>query len=81
MEEDARFSKVLRNAKREFWKKIIEDIKDDRQLYNIMGWHKSTLKVGSPPFKVDGKTVEIKADKAATLLTFIIDRYPPKADL
>lgn len=65
MEEDARFSKVLRDAKREFWRKIIEDIKDDRQLYNIVGWHKSTLRVGSPPFKVDGKTVETKADKAA----------------
>lgn len=46
-----------------------------------MGWHKSTLRVGSPPFKVGNKIVDSKAEKAATLLTSIIDRYPPKADL
>lgn len=46
-----------------------------------VGWHKHALRVGSPSFRIAGRTVETRAEKAATLPTSIIDRYPPEADL
>lgn len=83
VEADVYFSRVVRDAKRQFWRRIIEVIEDARAALQHHGMEQAYPKGWLPPFKADERTVETKAEKAATLLllTSIIDRCPPEADL
>ncbi|KAF7133736.1 hypothetical protein CNMCM5793_005090 [Aspergillus hiratsukae] len=61
------FQATVRNAKQGYWKRIIDDVKDDKDLYKIMAWHKLTPKLKAPPLLVDGRPIRTPLEKAEAL--------------
>ncbi|KAF7134039.1 hypothetical protein CNMCM5793_005619 [Aspergillus hiratsukae] len=43
------FQDIIRKAKRAYWKHIIDGVKDDKDLYNVLSWHKLTPSLKAPP--------------------------------
>lgn len=75
------FHRTVRQAKREYWKHIINGVKDDKALYKVIGWHKLALNLKAPPLTINGHTIEDTIGKAEALRTSILERYSDSDDL
>ncbi|RYO87805.1 hypothetical protein DL763_006223 [Monosporascus cannonballus] len=80
-EEHRDFLKVVRKAKRDYWRKIIDTAVTDKKLYNIISWHKLGPRFKSPPLRVGERIVENISEKAEVLRTEILERFDDKDDL
>lgn len=80
-EEHRHFLSVVRKAKREYWRKIIDAAITDKKLYGIVNWHKLGPRFKSPPLKVGDRTIENISDKAAALRAEILERFDDTDDL
>lgn len=49
-----RFQKAVRQAKKKYWAKAINEVKDDRDLYRIIAWHIFEPRLNTPPLAVNG---------------------------
>ena len=76
-----RFQNAVRRAKRRYWTQIIDEVKDDKDLYRIVGWHKLEPRLKTPPLQVDDTTVEGPLEKAEALRRALLDRFDPSDDL
>jgi len=76
-----RFQNTVRQAKRKYWTQIIDEVKDDKDLYRIVGWHKLEPRLKSPPLQTDGVTIEDPLEKAEALRRALLDRFDPSDDL
>lgn len=79
--EKRNFLTVVRRAKREYWRKIIDGAIDDAALYKVIGWHKGTSDLRSPPLKIGDQVIENSLDKAEALRADILERFSPEDDL
>jgi hypothetical protein len=79
--ETREFLATVRRAKREYWRKIIDGVKDDKDLYRVVGWHKLTGNLKSPPLVHQGITVEDTMEKAEVLRAEILGRFDASDDL
>ena len=75
------FLTTVRKAKREYWRRIIDNAKDDTALYKVIGWHKQASSLKAPPLAVNGKLVEDTMEKAKVLREEILDRFSADDDL
>jgi hypothetical protein len=75
------FQATVRNAKRAYWRHIIDDIKDDKDLYKIMAWHKLTPNLKAPPLIVDGRSIEDTLEKAEALRASVLGCFNNVDDL
>lgn len=80
-DERRNFLRTVRAAKRAYWRRIIDDIKTDRDLYRIIGWHKQTPKATSALLTVGERTITDPIEKAEALRTAILDRFNADDDL
>lgn len=80
-EERRNSLKVVRKAKRDYWKSIIDSAIPDKKLYNVISWHKLGPRIKSPPFKIGDRDVEDIAEKAEALRTEVLERYHDSDDL
>jgi hypothetical protein len=75
------FLTTVRKAKREYWRRIIDNAKDDTALHKVIGWHKQASSLKAPPLAVNGKLVEDTMEKAKVLREEILDRFSADDDL
>lgn len=75
------FLTTVRKAKREYWRRIIDNAKDDTALYRVIGWHKQASSLKAPPLAVNGRLVEDTMEKAEVLWEEILDRFSADDDL
>lgn len=80
-EAERAFKKAVRAAKRDYWRRLIDGIETDNDLYKIIGWHKLTPRTKAPPLVVGGATIEETPAKAETLRREILERFSPADDL
>lgn len=80
-EERREFLSIVRTAKRDYWRKVLEEAQDGPELYRIIGWHKLSPNLKSPPLLIDGQTIEGGLEKAEALQNKILKRYTARDDL
>jgi hypothetical protein len=79
--EKKAFLTTVRKAKREYWRRIIDNAKDDVALYKVIGWHKQVSPLKAPPLVVNGRLVEDAVEKAEVLWEEVLNRFSAKDDL
>ena len=75
------FFSVVRKAKREYWRNVIDKASTDSQLYKIVNWYKAGTSLKSPPLNINGRTVEDIMLKAETFRSEILERFTDEDDL
>src|SRR6195952_500324 len=80
-EETREFLAVVRKAKRNYWREIINGIDSDEKLYRVMGWHKMATNLKAPPLVVDGVVIEDTREKADALKAEVLGRFSAADDL
>jgi ribonuclease HI len=80
-EETRHFHRVARKAKAEYWKKILNSVRDDKSLYKVVAWHKKGPSIKAPPLVINGRVVEDTLEKAEGLRTEVLDRFDASDDL
>jgi len=79
--ETRTFLATVRQAKKDYWRKIIDEIQDDKDLYKLVGWHKFEPLNRESPLLVDGQYVTDPQQKAEALRKAILDRFNSDDDL
>lgn len=79
--ETRAFLTVVRRAKRQYWRKTIDELKDDRDLFRVVAWHKLEPNNQDPPLVHNGRTITDTAEKAEALREAILHRYTAEDDL
>ncbi|RAL60100.1 hypothetical protein DID88_000725 [Monilinia fructigena] len=75
--------RVVRQAKRSYWAMRLDGVKDDKELYRIMGWHKLTPESNakSPSLIIGEREICDTREKAEALFTAVLDRFKADDDL
>jgi ribonuclease HI len=72
---------AVRKAKRDYWRKVIDEAKSDQAIYKIVGWHKLEGRTRAPPLIHDGRQYEDTEEKAEKLRELILERFTDEDDL
>jgi Endonuclease-reverse transcriptase len=80
-EEHRRFLSVVRRAKRDYWRKVIDGVKTDKELYAVVAWHRLGPRFGAPPLEADGRVIESTEEKARLLQEKVLQRFTDADDL
>jgi ribonuclease HI len=75
------FHRTVRDAKRQYWRDMIDGVETDAQLYKVVGWHKLGPRLKSPPLIIEGVQIEGTKEKAQALAQNIIQRFTSADDL
>jgi hypothetical protein len=67
LEETRAFTTIVRQAKRQYWRHVIDNAKDDKDLFKVIAWHKLTPENQDTPLTVDGTTISDPLGKAEAL--------------
>lgn len=80
-EERKAFLATVRNAKRAFWRRIIDGASDSEALYKVVSWHKKSPKLKAPPLKLNGRVIEDTMEKAEVLREEVLGRFSAEDDI
>ncbi|EDO03066.1 hypothetical protein SS1G_05545 [Sclerotinia sclerotiorum 1980 UF-70] len=74
---------TVRKAKKDYWAMRLDGVKDDKELYQVIGWHKLTPEntMKAPPLIIDGREYVDTKEKASALFTAVLDRFKADDDL
>ena len=75
------FKTAVVRAKQDYWRNRIDGCETDRDLYLLVGWHKLTTNLKSPPLEVNGRLIEGSKEKAEALYTEVLQRFDAADDL
>lgn len=75
------FLTTVRRAKREYWRRIIDEASDDNSLYKVVSWHKQAPKLKAPPLKLGDTVIEDTMEKADLLRKEVLGRFSADDDL
>lgn len=75
------FKATVRRAKRNYWQKIIDEVKNDQELYRVINWHKLQPNIRAPPLMVGEAVIEDTDDKAQALRRALLERFTAEDDL
>ena len=81
LEEKRAFKIIIRQAKRHCWRHVIDNAKDDKDLFNVITWHKLTPENQDTPLIVNDITISEPLKKAETLREEVLNRYTAEDDL
>ncbi|RAQ98553.1 putative RNA-directed DNA polymerase from transposon X-element [Stemphylium lycopersici] len=81
IEERQAFKTTVRQAKRQYWRHVIDNAKDDKDLFKIIAWHKLTLENQDTPLIVNNRTISDPLEKAEALREEVLNRYTAEDDL
>jgi hypothetical protein len=81
LEETREFKTIVRQAKRQYWRHIIDNARDDKDLFKIVAWHKLTPENQDTPLIVNGTTISDPLEKAEALREEVLNRYTAEDDL
>ena len=79
--ETREFHSIVRKAKKDYWKHIINGVGDDKSLYKVIGWHKLASNLKAPPLLVNGHLIEDTLEKAEALRSEVLGRFNADDDL
>lgn len=68
-------------AKRDYWRRVIDQASDDKSLYKVVSWHKQAPKLKAPPLKIGDRIVEDTLQKAELLRSEVLGRFSAEDDL
>ncbi|KJK85939.1 hypothetical protein H633G_10214 [Metarhizium anisopliae BRIP 53284] len=68
------FQNVVRRAKRQYWRNLIDGFSDSAAVYKAARWLKSPGAFQPPPLQIDGVMYETQMDKANTLRRSTLER-------
>lgn len=74
------FRKVVRRAKRDYWRGVIESAENPADLFKVVSWHKLSAGPSSPPLVVGNQVYETQLDKATALRRATLERRTASAD-
>jgi ribonuclease HI len=80
-EETRAFKTIVRQAKRHYWRHVIDSAKDDKDLFKVIAWHKLTPENQDAPLTVNGTTISDPLEKAEALREAVLNRYTSDDDL
>ena len=81
LEERKHFLTVVRREKREYWRQKIDSIQSDKDLYEIVKWHKLQPAIRAPPLVVGDRRIEDTEEKAHALRKALLERFTDAEDL
>ena len=79
--EKRKFLTTVRQAKRDYWRRVIDQASDDKSLYKVVSWHKQAPKLKAPPLKIGDCTVKDTLQKAELLRSEVLGRFSAEDDL
>jgi hypothetical protein len=80
-EERQAFKTTVRQAKRQYWRHIIDNAKDDKDLFKIIAWHKLTPENQDTPLIVNNTTILDPLEKAEALREEVLNWFTAEDDL
>ena len=80
-EERRSFKTTVRQAKRQYWRHVIDNAKDDKDLFKIIAWHKLAPENQDTPLIVGNRTISDPLEKAEALREQVLNRYTAEHDL
>ena len=72
---------VVRNAKRQYWGNVINNAKDDKDLFKVIAWHKLTPTNQDTPLIDNGITIADPMEKVEALREEVLNRFTAEDDL
>jgi len=81
LEERQAFKTTVRQAKRQYWRHVIDNAKNDKDLFKIIAWHKLTPQNQDTPLIVNNTTISDPLEKAEALREDVLNRYTAEDDL
>jgi hypothetical protein len=81
LEERQTFKTTVRQAKTQYWRHVIDNAKDDKDLFKIIAWHKLTPENQDTPLIVNKRTISDPLEKAEALQEEVLNRYTAANDL
>lgn len=79
--EEKAYTKGVRAAKREYWRHRIDQLRDDKDLWNMVGWLGAGPRLRSPPLVINGEQVSEPLAKAEALQREVLGRFSAEDDL
>ncbi|KAJ3575723.1 hypothetical protein NPX13_g3935 [Xylaria arbuscula] len=79
--EHRHFLAVVRKAKKDYWRRIIDNANTDAALYKVVAWHKKESGLQPPPLIHEGRVVEDELGKAELLRQAVLNRFDSRDDL
>jgi ribonuclease HI len=81
LEETRAFKTTVRQAKRQYWRHVIDNAKDDKDLFKVIAWHKLTPENQDTPLIVNDIIISDPLEKAEALREEVLNRYTAEDDL
>jgi ribonuclease HI len=75
------FQRVVRRAKRLYWRNLIDNISDSASVFKVVRWLRSPGAFQPPPLQVDGQVYETQMDKAEALRRATMERRTSADDI
>ncbi|OAQ58652.1 reverse transcriptase [Purpureocillium lilacinum] len=75
------FQKVVRQAKRLYWRNLIDSFNDSASVFKAVRWLKSPGAFQPPPLEVEGEVYETQLDKANALRRATLERRTTEDDI
>ncbi|XP_044715319.1 reverse transcriptase (RNA-dependent DNA polymerase) domain-containing protein [Hirsutella rhossiliensis] len=75
------FHKVVRRAKRLYWRDLIDNFTDSASVFRAVRWLKSPGSFQAPPLQVDGRVYETQLEKATALRQATLERRTANDDI
>lgn len=69
------FFTVIRKAKREYWRRIRDNAKDDTALYRVISWHKQASRIKAPPLAVNSRLGAVNLPRGSRVLHYNSPTY------
>ncbi|TLD03543.1 uncharacterized protein PgNI_11520 [Pyricularia grisea] len=79
--EEKAYTKGVRAAKRDYWRHRINQLRDDKDLWNIVGWLEAGPRLRSPPLVINGEQISEPLAKAETLQREVLGRFSAEDNL
>ena len=79
--EAAKLRTVVRNAKRQYWHTVVDNMRTDKDLWKVVAWHKLSPKQFSPPLETPHGPAHTPLEKAKALVEMILQRFSAEDDL
>ncbi|KAK2933578.1 Ankyrin repeat [Fusarium oxysporum f. sp. vasinfectum] len=80
-EERREFLGTVRREKLEYWRRVIDAVDSDQDLYKVVNWHKLRPNIKAPALNINGKIIWENTAKADALRKTLLERVTDDEDL
>jgi hypothetical protein len=80
-EERQTFKTAVREAKRQYWRHVIDNAKDNKDLFKIITWHKLSPENQDAPLIINNVAISDPLEKAEALREEVLNQFGAEDDL